>query len=296
MDTYEGSRGTGRSGDLAAVTVRCEDLVHIYKTVGIEVIALRGVDLVVRQAETVAVLGPSGAGKSTLLWLLAGLRRPSAGRIWVDGQDFAALNPVELDRLRATRVGVLLQDPARNLVPYLTVVQNIAFAQRAASWRRKDARRHANDLLAAVGLTTLRTANAGRLSGGEQQRLGVAVALANRPNVLLADEPTSQLDRASGQRVVDLLRHVAAQYATTVIAVTHDERVSTALGRTVTIRHGRLGAEGRSGEEFVVVGNDGSVQLPPETRRVLPPGSFARVHTTAASVELHPADVEEPTA
>lgn len=266
--------------------MRCEDLVHIYKSADVEVVALRSVDLVIEPRETVALLGPSGAGKSTLLWLLAGLHRPSAGRIYLHGRDLTTLSTRDLDRMRATEVGVVLQDPARNLLPYLGARQNIIFAQRAGDWRWRDARRHADALLDAVGLTAMRRATAARLSGGEQQRLAIAVALANRPRLLLVDEPTSQLDRASGQRVIDLLRHAADEYATTVLAVTHDPRVSTALGRTVTIRHGRVGSEGRQGQEFVVVGGDGSVQLPPDAQEVLPPGSLAQVRLTVHGVEL----------
>lgn len=146
----------------------------------------------------VALLGPSGAGKSTLLWLLAGLLRPSAGRLWLGGAEVGALGPRALDRLRAAQIGVVLQNPARNLVPHASAAQNVAFAQRAV--RRRD-RRTADDLLGRVGLGPVRDRQAGLLSGGEQQRF--AVALANRPRLLLADEPTSQLDAASGRGRAD---------------------------------------------------------------------------------------------
>ena len=272
-----------READLA---VRCEDLVHIYPAADADVIALRSVDLVVEPGETVAVLGPSGAGKSTLLWLLAGLRRPSAGRIYLRGRELTALSARELDRLRAAEVGVVLQDPARNLLPYLSPGDNIAFAQQATAWRGGPAKQYATELLDAVGLDRLGPTRAGQLSGGEQQRLAVAVALANRPAVLLVDEPTSQLNGPTGQRVIQLLLRAAAEYGAAVIAVTHDERVSRALGRTVTIRHGRVGAEGRHGREYATVASDGTVQLPPDVLDVFPPGSLVRVQRTPHGVEL----------
>jgi ABC-type lipoprotein export system ATPase subunit len=263
--------------------VRCDGVVQIYKTKEIEVVALRDIDLVIEEGESVAFLGPSGAGKSTLLWLLAGLLRPSAGRLWLGGTEIGKLGPRALDRLRAADIGVVLQNPARNLIPYATAVQNVTFAQRAV---RRRGRRPAGDLLDRVGLTAVRDKPAGRLSGGEQQRLAVAVALANRPRLLLADEPTSQLDAATGQAVIELIRDLG----TTSVVVTHDVRVSEATGRTVTIRDGRIGAEGRGGEDFVVVGREGAVQLPPEYHELLPPGSMARVEPLPDGVVLRRAE------
>ncbi|GGM59413.1 ABC transporter ATP-binding protein [Thermopolyspora flexuosa] len=259
--------------------VRCQGIVQIYKARELEVVALRDVDLVVEEGETVALLGPSGAGKSTLLWLMAGLLRPSAGRLWLHGTEVSRLPQATLDRLRAAEIGVVLQNPARNLIPYATPAQNLAFAQR-----RPD-RRRIGELLERVGLAGVRRP-AGGLSGGEQQRLAVAVALANRPRLLLADEPTSQLDLASGRAVIELIRQTAAEYGTTVVAVTHDEAVSRALGRTVTIRDGRVGAEGRRGEDLVVVGREGALQLPPEYHHLLPPGSRVRVEAIEDGVAL----------
>ncbi|GIH28700.1 ABC transporter ATP-binding protein [Acrocarpospora phusangensis] len=265
--------------------VRCAGVVRIYRAGELEVVALRDVDLVVERGETVALLGPSGAGKTTLLWMLAGLLRPSAGRLWLDGTDLAGLDQRRLDRLRAGHIGVVLQNPSRNLIPYATPAQNVAFAQRGV---RRDRRRIA-ELLDRVGLGGV-TTRVGRLSGGEQQRVAVAVALANRPRLLLADEPTSQLDAATGQAVIDLIGSAAAEEGTTAVVVTHDHAVSGALGRTVTIRDGRVGAEGRGGEDFVVVGRDGGLLLPPEFHELLPPGSRARIVPIPQGVALHRAD------
>lgn len=261
--------------------VRCDGIVQIYQAQSLEVVALRDVDLVIEQGETVALLGPSGAGKSTLLWLLAGLVRPSAGRLWLDGTEMGRLGQRELDRLRARHIGVVLQNPARNLIPHATPAQNVAFAQRSV---RKDRRRIAR-LLDRVGLDGVKT-QVGRLSGGEQQRVAVAVALANAPRLLLADEPTSQLDAATGATVIDLIKATAQEEGTTAVVVTHDPAVSGALSRTVTIRDGRVGAEGRHGEDFVVIGREGSLQLPPEYHEVLPPGSMARIEPLEDGVVL----------
>ncbi|MEV0589227.1 ATP-binding cassette domain-containing protein [Nonomuraea sp. NPDC050310] len=266
--------------------VRCDGVVQIYKAQDVEVVALRDVDLVVEAGETVALLGPSGAGKTTLLWLLAGLLRPSAGRVVVNGADLGALDQRKLDRVRAANLGVVLQNPARNLIPYLSAAQNVAFAQRGV---RRD-RRRVRDLLRRVGLEPLGGSPAGRLSGGEQQRLAVAVALANRPRLLLADEPTSQLDGDSGRAVVELIRSSAAEEGTTAVVVTHDQAVGEGLGRTVTIRDGRVGAEGRRGEDFVVVGREGAIQVPPEYHHLLPPGSMARIEAIEDGVVLRRAE------
>ncbi|MFG1611854.1 ABC transporter ATP-binding protein [Nonomuraea wenchangensis] len=265
--------------------VRCDGVVQIYRAQDVEVVALRDVDLTIGAGETVALLGPSGAGKSTLLWLLAGLLRPSAGRLWLDGADLGRLDQRRLDRLRATHIGMVLQNPARNLIGHLSAAQNIAFAQRAV---RRD-RRRARELLARVGLADAADRPAGRMSGGEQQRLALAVALANAPKLLLADEPTSQLDEESGRRVIELVQDAAGD-GTTAVVVTHDPAVGEALDRTVTIRDGRVGAEGRRGEDFVVVGREGAVQVPPEYHHLLPPGSMARIEELEDGIALRRAE------
>jgi ABC-type lipoprotein export system ATPase subunit len=267
--------------------------VQIYGAEGQTVTALRGVDLKVAGGETVALLGPSGAGKSTLLWLLAGLLRPTAGLVEVCGVKVADLRSAEAARMRMREVGVVMQNPGRNLLPYETALGNVLFAQAPARKTRAGTRRQsAARLLEAVGLEKLARRPAGRLSGGEQQRLAVAVALANGPQLLLADEPTSQLDRHSAAQVVTLLQAANTDFGTTVIVVTHDEYVGKAFGRTITIRDGKVGAEGHDGEDYLVVGRDGSVQLPPDVLDALPPGTLARAVRTEAGVEIRRADVE----
>lgn len=266
--------------------VRCDNLVHVYGTPGAEVAALRGVDFVVGEGETVALLGPSGAGKTTLLWHLAGLLQPTAGTVEVSGRRLSSMTPRELSSFRLREIGVVLQNPGRNLLSYDTALGNVLFAQRPTRRSGASKRRRAATLLEAVGLAEAGPRIAGRLSGGEQQRLAVAVALANSPGVLLADEPTSQLDPVSAAAVLELIRAANMEYGTTVVAVTHDAAVGTALGRTVTIRDGRVGAEGRAGEDYVVVGRDGTVQLPPELLDSLPPGTLARAVRHEHGVDL----------
>lgn len=274
------------TGLRAEPAVRCDNLVHVYGTPGAEVAALRGVDFVVDEGETVALLGPSGAGKTTLLWHLAGLLRPTAGFVEVAGRRLVTMTPKELAALRLREIGIVLQNPGRNLLPYDTAMGNLLFAQRPVRRSGAAKRRRAMNLLESVGLTGAGHRIAGRLSGGEQQRLAVAVALANSPGLLLADEPTSQLDPVSAEAVLDLIREANRESGTTVVAVTHDVAVGAALGRTVTIRDGRVGAEGRSGEDFVVVGRDGTVQLPPELLDSLPPGTLARAVRHDHGVDL----------
>jgi ABC-type lipoprotein export system ATPase subunit len=269
---------------MTGVAVRCEQLVHVFRTPGAEVAALRGVDLAVPAGQTVALLGPSGAGKTTLLWHLAGLLRPTAGRVEVAGRDLSLLGPGELAAVRRREVGILLQNPAANLLPYATAAGNLAFAGGGRGGRA--GRERAMTLLESVGLAASAHRPAGRMSGGEQQRLALAAALVNSPHVLLADEPTSQLDPDSAAGVLELIATANRELGTTVVAVTHDEAVAAALGRTVTIRDGRVGAEGRAGADYVVVGRDGTITLPPEVFDALPPGSLARAVPHEAGVDL----------
>jgi ABC-type lipoprotein export system ATPase subunit len=272
--------------------VRCDGLVQVYGAPGQEVTALRGVDLEVSEGETVALLGPSGAGKSTLLWLFAGFLRPTAGVVEVCGRRLTDLTPRSAASMRLREVGVVMQNPARNLLSYETAAGNVQFAQTPTRRSGSAKRRRTAALLDAVGLSAVAHRPAGRLSGGEQQRLALAVALSNGPRLLLADEPTSQLDHRSAAAVIDLIQAANEDIGTTVVLVTHDPAVGEAMGRTVTIRDGRVGAEGHAGEDYMVVGRDGSIQLPPELLEILPPGSLARAVPTADGVELRRAEIE----
>ncbi|HEY3010882.1 MAG TPA: ABC transporter ATP-binding protein [Micromonosporaceae bacterium] len=256
--------------------VTCRGVVFIYPLEGYDVVALAGVDLDIVPGESVALLGPSGSGKSTLLSVLAGLLRPAAGQVRVGEHDLVRASDGELARMRATDVGVVLQGATRNLLPYLTTEQNVRFAQRGTPGAAD--RPSPREVLSLVGFAArgrLRL-RPGALAPGERQRLALAVALANRPGLLLADEPTSQLDTHARDEVVAALDAVRRN-GTTVVVVTHDPDVGVRMGRTITIRDGRVGAEGRRGEDYSVVGRDGSVHLPPEVLTVVPPGTLLRV-------------------
>jgi len=264
--------------DLSAggLDVSCRGLVYIYRLEGYDVVALAGVDLDIEAGESVALVGPSGSGKSTLLSVLAGLLKPSAGRLHVGEHDLAKASAAELAQMRATSVGVVLQGASRNLLPYLSAEQNVRFAQRGSGSGRRN-QMDPREALALVGLAgRSRRARPERLTPGERQRLALAVALANRPGLLLADEPTSQLDSRARDEVLSALEAVR-QTGTTVIVVTHDPAVGARMGRTVTIRDGRVGAEGRRGEDYAVVGRDGSIHLPSDVLSVFAPGTLVEV-------------------
>jgi ABC-type lipoprotein export system ATPase subunit len=258
--------------------VTCRGLVYIYHVEGYDVVALAGVDLDIAAGESVALLGPSGSGKSTLLSLLAGLLRPAAGRLVVGARDLSKASQPELAQLRATDVGVVLQGASRNLLPYLTAEQNVRFAQRAVPSERRRTMLPAREALQIVGLgaRSRQRLRPHRLTPGERQRLALAVALAIRPGLLLADEPTSQLDSRGRDEVLTALESIR-RMGSTVVVVTHDPDVGAQLGRTVTIRDGRVGAEGRRGEDYAVVGRDGTVHLPQEVLRLVPPGTLLGV-------------------
>ena len=267
-------------------SVHCDGIVHIYPVDGADVVALRGVDLDIAAGERIAILGPSGCGKSTLLNLLAGLLKPSAGALWIGRHDIVRLPERELLRLRAITVGIVLQGAGRNLMPYATAAQNVAFAQRAVPSAQRRGLHSPHDLLDLLGLSTVAGQRLGSLSGGEQQRVAVAVAVANQPGVLLADEPTSQLDRDSRTAVLDLLDTVNTELNTTVVVVTHDPDVGARMGRTISMRNGRVGAEGLLGEQFAVIGKDGSLHLPDALSNTWPPGSLVRVEPDGDALRI----------
>jgi ABC-type lipoprotein export system ATPase subunit len=224
---------------MTGLEVRTSALEMVYEVDGEQVHALRGVDLEIPAGVSTALLGPSGSGKSSLLTLLAGLQRPTSGRALVGGQDVSAMSERELLALRARDVGVIVQGAARNLLPYASAEDNVRFAQRAAPKQRRGQLRAPGELLEELGLGHVRRSRIGMLSGGEQQRLSLAVALAGGPGVLLADEPTSQLDAVNRAHVVDMLTSAAAE-GTTIILVTHDEHVASQVDQVVHLRDGQV--------------------------------------------------------
>lgn len=284
---------------MTGIPVSCHGLVHIYRLEGSDVVALSGVDLDVAAGEVVGLLGPSGSGKSTLLNLFAGLLRPSAGRLTIGSHDIARMDERGLARMRAADVGVVLQGAMRNLLPYASPVDNVRFAQRGAKTLRSGSDEggatvgelpEPREVLGLVGLADHARTPLGSLSPGQRQRLAVGVGLAARPGLLLLDEPTSQLDHAGRDEVLQAVTGINRDLGTTVIAVTHDPDVAARLPRTVTIRDGRVGAEGRRGEDFAVVSRDGSLTLPPDVLESVPPGSLLRVTLEQRVVRLEPTD------
>ncbi|GBD22410.1 Lipoprotein-releasing system ATP-binding protein LolD [bacterium HR29] len=256
--------------------VRCEDVFKIYKVADIEVVALRGLDLRVRRGELLALVGASGSGKSTLLNILAGLDQPSAGRVYVGERDLAALTPEELVEYRRRQVGMVWQETARNLVPYLDARENVALPLILDGKPAGVARRRAGELLELVGLAARARHRPAELSGGEQQRVAIAVALANEPSLLLADEPTGELDAIAADAVFDTFARVNRELGTTILVVTHDPDIAGRVDRVVGIRDGRTSYElirrrpspgSRAPtvhEEYVLVDAHGRLQLPRE--------------------------------
>lgn len=290
-NTHEGltmtraATGT-RAGALPGLAVRCAGVVHIWSTGQEDVVALRGVDLEVPAGDRVALLGPSGSGKSTLLALLGGLLTPSAGQLWIGDTEITRLGQRALLALRSDRVGTMLQGAARNLLPYVSPHENVEFAQQSL---RPSARHRVlapGELLNALGLGRVADAPLRQLSGGEQQRVALAVAVANGPGLLLADEPTSQLDTAGRHRVVETLELVNDRFGTTVVVVTHDPAVGEQLGRTITMHAGRVGQEGRHGRQHAVLSADGAVTLPASAIVDWPPGSLFDVQRDGDTVHL----------
>jgi putative ABC transport system ATP-binding protein len=282
---------------MAGLAVSAHGLVHIYRLEGNDVVALTSVDLDVPAGQLVGLLGPSGSGKSTLITLLAGLQRPSAGRLRVGDRDLAALDDVELDWLRAVEVGAVLQGAARNLLSYASPAQNVAFGQQAARSKGIDELPEPIEVLDLLGMADCADARLVELTPGQLQRLAVAVGMAAMPGLLLADEPTSQLDSQYRDEVIEAITTVNRRIGTTVLTVTHDPEVAARMPRTITIRDGRIGAEGRGGQDFAVVGRDGSLQLPPDIREQLPAGTLLRVRLNPdGTVLLDPTVAADPSA
>ena len=254
--------------------VLCSGLVRIFSTAGVEVQALQGLDLVVESGELLAIVGASGSGKSTLLNVLSGLDAPTAGRVEVAGRDVVALGERERVDFRRRTVGFVGQQTARNLLPYLSVEDNVSVVAAVARVPRRERERRVDEMVGLLGLGAVRDRRPAALSGGQQQRAAIAVALVNEPAVLLTDEPTGELDEASTVDVLKALRGINRERGVTTVIVTHDAGVSEHVGRTVRIRDGRTSTETlrrqsedrRSGEphveEFAVLDRFGRLQLP----------------------------------
>jgi ABC-type lipoprotein export system ATPase subunit len=278
--------------------VECEGLVHIYKTAELEVVALQGLDLRVEAGEMVAIAGRSGSGKTTLMNLLAGVEPPSAGVARVAGHDLARMDDRERDRYRREVVGYLLQHSLANLALDLTVIQNVQVPMIAGGPRRRGARARA--LLEKLGLGGQARLRPAQLTGAEAQRLALAVALANHPRLLLADEPTAELDGASARGLLDDLTRLLHDLGTAAIVVTHDQQLERHVDRVIQIRDGRTSTERRwlarpNGErevadELVILDRAGRLQLPRAHVEKLGLRDRVRVHLEADSIRITPAE------
>ncbi len=277
LERRAAERAAARAGgtDRLAGHIVCDGLVRIYKTDGVEVVALQGLDLVGDRGELRAIGGASGSGKATVLNILSGRDVPTAGVARVAGYDLLSMSAKSRLAYRRRTVGFVWQQTARNLLPYLSARENVELPVRLARGGRRAARARAGELLDLVGLADRADRRPSRLSGGEQQRCAVAVALANDPEVLFADEPTGELDEATAAEVFGALRTVNAELGVTVVVVTHDRNVAGEVRRAVAIRDGRTAAEVRRSarrgsdgveelvsEEYAVLDRAGRLQLP----------------------------------
>jgi len=221
--------------------ILCENLVKIYKTKEIEVVALQGLDLTVEKGEMMAIIGNSGSGKSTLLNMLGGLDRPSAGKLYVDGTDLLKLSDSRMVKYKLETVGFVWQNNARNLISYLTALENVELPMIISG--KADRRKRAVEILEMVGLSHRKDNRLGQLSGGEQQRIAISIAIANSPKLLLADEPTGSVDTKTSNMILDIFRELNRTLGITIVIVTHDRMLSKKVDRVVAIRDGRTSSE-----------------------------------------------------
>jgi ABC-type lipoprotein export system ATPase subunit len=286
----------------------CDRVVRIYSGDGIEVQALQGLDLVVGEGELTALVGASGSGKSTLMNILAGLDTPTAGTVRVGGHDLGMMTATERLVYRRSVVGFLWQQASRNLLPYLTGRQNVMMPMSFSGVGRREREQRAGRLLEALGVAHCSGRTPDRMSGGEQQRTAIATALANEPRVLLADEPTGELDTATAVDVFAALQTANSELGATILVVTHDPTVSTQVRRTIAIRDGRTSSEtlrqataGEEGDtthhtvEYAVMDRTGRVQLPREMTESLGMANRVRLEATEDHIGVWPdvADADE---
>lgn len=230
--------------------IDCDSLVKIYKTDEVEVMALQGLELTIKKGELMAVIGKSGSGKSTLLNMIGGLERPTAGKLYVDGKDLFAMTDKELVEYRKHTVGFVWQKNSRNLLPYMTALENVQVPMYFDKDNKADREKKAYDLLCKVGLKEKVNSYPSQMSGGEQQRVAIAIALANDPKILLADEPTGAVDSKTSDMIQDLFRKLNEELGITVIIVTHDISLANKVSRVVMIADGKISTEKIMKEDY----------------------------------------------
>lgn len=258
----------------------CTDLFKIYKASDIEVVALRGLDFEVSHGEIVGIVGTSGSGKSTLLNILAGYDKPSAGVITVDDHNLLTMTNKEIEIYRRDQIGFVWQQTTRNLFPYLSVRENVTLPMMLTRLSSQQSNDRATELIEMVGLEHRQDHTPEKLSGGEQQRVAIAISLANRPSLLLADEPTGELDDQTANEILDFFNVVNRELGTTILIVTHDQDIKYKVGRVVVIQDGRISTEIRGTQnlktpskkendqsepiEYLLVDRSGRVKIPQE--------------------------------
>lgn len=284
--------------------ITCSDVFKIYKVADLEVVALRGLDLTVGPGEIIAIVGASGSGKSTLLNILAGFDSPSAGTVRVGKFDLLNMTRSEVVDYRRREVGFIWQQTSRNLFPYLSALENVELPMVLSGSAPSARTARARELLDLVGLSHRIKHRPEILSGGEQQRVAIAVALANRPPLLLADEPTGELDDETGREVLELLNRVNQELKTTIVVVTHDPAIATSVERAIAIRDGktsteirrvvsyarRIGGQSDRTREFQIVDASGRVQVPRQLIELAGLGDRVVVEAVDGNVILRPAE------
>jgi putative ABC transport system ATP-binding protein len=292
--------------------ILCDNLVKIYKVADLEAVALQGLDLQIQRGELMAIIGNSGSGKSTLLNILGGLDRPSAGRVIVGGRDLLKMSEGQLVRYKREVVGFVWQQTARNMLPYLTAIENVELPMIIAGRYGAKERRWARELLEVVGLADRMNHRLSEMSGGEQQRVAIAIGLANRPPLLLADEPTGSVDTRTAATIFDLFRQIRDQYGTTIVIVTHDPKVMSKVDRVVAIRDGKTSTEtirrvaidmtdfaagnivlGETHDEFVVLDGAGRLQIPREYLEKLQIRKKVRLELEGDQIIIRPIPSED---
>lgn len=303
--------------DLLAI---CDNLIKIYKVDDLEVVALQGLDLEVARGEMIAIVGASGSGKSTLLNILGGLDTPSAGRVIVGGHDLARLGEQQRTRYRGLIVGHVWQQSGRNLLTDLTIADNVDLPQILKGVSASRYKRRTSELLEIVGLAGMAKKKPAQLSGGEQQRVALAIALANEPSLLLADEPTGELDSVTTQEIITFMRQLNKELGVTILIVTHDVAVASIVDRTLAIRDGRtstetirrnqplttstttdpaqsgstvIGLPGETHQESIFIDRVGILQLPVEAMEQVALRGRADVRIASDHVELWPSGLHE---
>jgi len=286
--------------------IECDNLVKIFKTQDTEVMALQGLDLIVESAEFMAIIGASGSGKSTLLNILGGLDTPTMGAVFVDGRDLRKLNRIDLTTYKRKSVGFVWQNNARNLIPYLSALENVNLVGQIGSTYDK---KYSLELINLVGLSKRKNNKLSELSGGEQQRVAIAIALINKPNILLADEPTGAVDSRTSANIMELFKNLRKELGITIVVVSHDQDISKYVDRVVAIRDGKTSSEIlrtdiiRNMENFeafheehvelAVVDRSGRVQLPANHLEKLAIGSKSKVRIDMDNdkITIYPVDV-----